>query len=104
MLTEFGYLQECLGRFSLRAAIDCYERAIDADPQYHKPHWCLIGALTTLGQAGKAIDRYRQRLTAAPADPRAHWFLAGAYLQARDYDHAEQVIRAGLELAPDDRR
>jgi tetratricopeptide (TPR) repeat protein len=101
-LTEFGYLQECHGRFSIRAAIDCYERAIEADPQYDKPHWCLIGALATLGQADKAIDRYRQRLTAAPADPRAHRFLASARLHARDYDYAEQVIRAGLEHAPND--
>jgi tetratricopeptide (TPR) repeat protein len=102
VLTEFGYLQECHGRRSIRAAVDCYERAIDADPQYDKPHWQLIYAMAALGQADKAIDRYRQRLTAAPADPRAHRFLASAYLHARDYDHAEQVIHAGLELAPDD--
>jgi tetratricopeptide (TPR) repeat protein len=102
VLMEFGYLQECHGRRSIRAAADCYERAIDADPQYDKPHWQLIYAMAALGQADKAIDRYQQRLTAAPADPRAHRFLASAYLHARDYDQAAQVIRAGLELAPDD--
>lgn len=101
-LTEFGYLQECHGRRSIRAAADRYERAIDADPQYDKPHWQLIQAMTTLGQVGKVIDRYQQRLTAAPADPRAHRFLASAYLHARDYGHAEQVIRAGLKLVPHD--
>jgi len=102
VLTEFGYLQECHGHRSIRAAVDCYERAIDADPQYDKPHWQLINAMAALGQADKAIDRYRQRLAAAPADPRAHRFLASAYLHARDYGHAEPVIRAGLELARDD--
>ena len=102
VLTEFGYLQECHGRRSIRAAVDCYERAIDADPRYDKPHWQLINAMAALGQADKAIDRYQQRLAAAPADPRAHRFLASAYLHARDYDHAAQVIRAGLELARDD--
>jgi tetratricopeptide (TPR) repeat protein len=101
-LTEFGYLQECHGRLSVRAAVDCYERAIDADPQYDKPHWQLIQAMATLGQADRAVDRYRQRLAAAPADPRAHRFLAAAYLYARDYTRAAQVIGAGLELAPDD--
>jgi tetratricopeptide (TPR) repeat protein len=102
VLTEFGYLQECHGRLSIRAAVDCYEQAIDADPRYDKPHWQLISALATLGQAGQAIDRYQQWLAAAPADLRAHRFLASAYLHARDYGHAEQVIHAGLELAPDD--
>lgn len=102
VLTEFGYLQECHGRLSIRAAIHCYERAIAADPQNDKPHWQLIQATATLGQAGKAIDRYQQQLAEAPADLRAHQFLASAYLHARDYGNAEQVIHAGLELAPDD--
>ena len=101
-LTEFGYLQECHGRRSIRAAVDCYERAIDTDPQYDKPHWQLIHAMATLGQADQAADRYRQRLAAAPADLRAHRFLTAAYLAARDYTRAAQVIRTGLELAPDD--
>jgi len=101
-LTEFGYLQECHGRRAIRGAADSYQRAIDADPQYDKPHWQLIYAMTALGQTDQAIDRYRQRLAAAPTDPRAHRFLASAYLLARDYDQAAQVIRAGLELAPDD--
>ena len=52
-LTEFGYLQECHGRRSIRAAADCYERAIDADPQNDKPHWQLIQAMTTLGQPAR---------------------------------------------------
>jgi tetratricopeptide (TPR) repeat protein len=33
VLHEFGYLQECHGRLAIRAAVECYERAIDADPQ-----------------------------------------------------------------------
>ncbi|MBV9095337.1 MAG: tetratricopeptide repeat protein [Streptosporangiaceae bacterium] len=102
VLTEFGYLQECHGRLSIRAAVDCYERAIADDSRYDKPHWQLIGATATLGQADKAIDRYQQWLADAPADLRAHRFLASAYLRACDYDHAAQVIRAGLELVPDD--
>ena len=101
-LLEFGYLQECHGRYAIRAAVGCYERAIDTDPQYDKPHWQLIHAMATLGQADKAVDRYQQWLAAAPADLRGHRFLAAAYMSAREYDRAGQVIRAGLELAPDD--
>ena len=102
VLHEFGYLQECHGRRAIRAAAACYERAIDADPQYDPPHRQLIYVMTALGQTDRAIDRYRQRLAAAPADPRAHSLLASAYLHARDYDQAAQVIHAGLELAPGD--
>ena len=56
--------QELHGRRSIRAAVDRHERAIDAGPQYDKPHWQLIHAMATLGQAGKAVDRYQQRLAA----------------------------------------
>jgi tetratricopeptide (TPR) repeat protein len=103
-LNGFGYLQECHGRRDLRAAAECYERAIEADPQWPKPHWQLILALSTLGENDRLVERYRQRLDAAPTDPLAHAFLASAYLHSRDYDDASEVIRAGLELAPDDPR
>jgi tetratricopeptide (TPR) repeat protein len=103
-LNGFGYLQEGHGRRDLRAAAECYERAIEADPQWPKPHWQLILALSTLGENDRLVERYRQRLDAAPTDPLAHAFLASAYLYARDYDDASEVIRAGLWLAPDDAR
>jgi tetratricopeptide (TPR) repeat protein len=103
-LNGFGYLQECHGRRDLRAATECYERAIQADPQWPKPHWQLILVLSTLGENDRLAERYRQRLDAAPTDPLAHAFLASAYVHARDYEHAAEVIGAGLELAPDDPR
>ena len=57
LLTNFGYLQECHGRLSIQAAVECYERAIEADPQYDKPHWQLILALSELGRADQAVVR-----------------------------------------------
>src|SRR5579863_4015674 len=72
LLTNFGYLQMCHGRFSIHAAVECYERAIEADPQYDKPHWQLIAALAELGQVDQAVARYRQRLAEAPAELR--WY------------------------------
>lgn len=102
LLLEFGYLQELHGHRSIRAAVDCYERAIDADPHYDKPHWQLIHALATLGQADRAVGRYQQWLAGAPADLRPRRFLAAALMSARDYDRAGQIIRDGLDLAPDD--
>jgi len=103
-LNGFGYLQECHGRRDLRAAAECYERAIEADPQWPKPHWQLIQVLSTLGENDRLIEHYRQRLAAAPTDPLAHAFLASVYMHARDYEHAAEIIHAGLEVAPDDPR
>ncbi len=60
VLHEFGCLQECHGLRSIRAAVDCYERAIAADPQYEPSHRKLIYAMAALGQTDKAIDRYQQ--------------------------------------------
>jgi tetratricopeptide (TPR) repeat protein len=102
VLNELGYLQECHGRRSIRAAVDCYQRAIDMDPQWPKPHLQLIHAMAALGETDTMIDRYRQRIAGAPGAPGAHRFLAQAYLYAHDYDHAAQVIGDGLGLAPDD--
>jgi tetratricopeptide (TPR) repeat protein len=102
LLTNFGYLQECHGRLSIQAAVECYERAIEADPQYDKPHWQLIAALSELGRADQAVTRYRQRVAEAPAELRWYRFLASAHMSARDYEHAAETIRAGLELSPGD--
>jgi tetratricopeptide (TPR) repeat protein len=34
LLEDYGYLQECHGRRSIRAAASCYERVIEADPEW----------------------------------------------------------------------
>jgi tetratricopeptide (TPR) repeat protein len=102
LLAGYGYLQECHGRRALRAAADCYERAISADPQYDKAHWQLVTALAALGEIEKAITRYQQAVAEARGDPRGYRFLAAACLYAHDHEQAAQVIQDGLGVAPDD--
>jgi tetratricopeptide (TPR) repeat protein len=102
LLFEYGYLQECHGRNALRAAMSSYERAIELDPEWAKPRLQLIWASAALLQTDTAIGLYKQRLAAAPDDPREYRFLAYAYLVANEYEKAEQVVHAGLRLAPDD--
>jgi tetratricopeptide (TPR) repeat protein len=98
---EYGYLQECRGRFSLRAAAASYERAIQLMPDWEKPRHRLIAAQAALHRTEEAIALYQRRLAETPDDPREYRFLAHAYLVAQEHDKAEQVILAGLELAPD---
>lgn len=102
LLFEYGYLRECHGRNSLRAAISSYQRAIERDPDWAKPRLQLIWVSAALLQTDTAIAVYKERLAAAPEDVREYRYLAAAYLVAHEYEQAEQVVGAGLRLAPDD--
>jgi tetratricopeptide (TPR) repeat protein len=101
LLFEYGYLQECRGRFSIRAAVSCYERAIVADPEWAKARHQFIWASAALSETSKAIELYKVRLARAPEDPREYAYLAHAFVLAQQYDEAERVVEAGLEISPE---
>jgi tetratricopeptide (TPR) repeat protein len=102
VLNDYGYLLYAHARRELRQAVELYERAINLDPGFDKPHYQLIAARTALDETEAAVARYEQRLAEAPGEAREHRFLAASYLRARAYERALQTIEAGLELAPDD--
>ena len=99
---EYGYLQECHGRNLIRAAAGCYERAIDLDPGWDKPHYQLIFAYSALHESDRVIELYKRRLAASPDQIREYRFLANAYLRSGALDEAGKVIAAGRKLEPDD--
>jgi tetratricopeptide (TPR) repeat protein len=99
---EYGYLQDCRGRNLIRAAAGCYERAIELDPDWDKPHYQLIVARTTLSESQGAIDLYKKRLADSSDQIREYRFLAMAYLRSGAHDEAGKVIAAGRKLKPDD--
>jgi tetratricopeptide (TPR) repeat protein len=43
VLLGYGYLMECHGRYSLRQAVEQYERAIELDPDADKPQPADLG-------------------------------------------------------------
>jgi len=102
LLTKYGYLLECHGRFSIRKAVGQYERSIDLDPSDDQTHYQLIGAYAGLREPQRAIALYQQRLATSPRDLREHRFLAYAYLAGHEDAEARGVVDAGLELAPED--
>lgn len=102
LLNDYGYLLYCHGRNEIRRAVEQYERAIELDPGYDKPHVQLIAARAALEETELPVAVYERRLEASPPEVREHRFLANAYLRAHAYDRALEVIRAGLRLAPDD--
>jgi tetratricopeptide (TPR) repeat protein len=100
--SDYGYLLECHGRNELRHAIEQYERAIELDPEYDKPHFQLISARVALQEPDLLVSIYEQRLAISPGALREHRFLAHAYLGAHSYKNAFEVVEAGLRFAPDD--
>ena len=102
LLWEYGYLEECYGRFAIRTATSSYERAIQLAPDWDKPRYQLTAAQAVLGETDRAIALYKERLAGAPDEPREYRFLAAAYRSAYEYEEAEKVLAAALELWPDD--
>jgi tetratricopeptide (TPR) repeat protein len=102
LLNDYGYLLACHGRRELARAVELYERAIELDPGYDKPHYQLISAQAGLQHSRRSVAFYERRLAASPGALREHRFLASAYLHAHAFDRALTVVEAGLELAPDD--
>lgn len=102
LLADFGYLQDCHGRIAIRAAADCYRRAIEADPSMDKAHYQLILSLQALGELDTVIGGYARMVANAPADPRGHRLLSMASLRAGEHQKAAAAIGAGLAMAPDD--
>lgn len=99
---EYGYLQEFHGRNLIRAAVGCYERAIELDPGSDKPHYQLIFARSALHEHDHVIDIYKKRLEASPDQIREYRFLAEAYLRNGALEEAGKVIAAGRKLEADD--
>jgi len=102
LLNDYGYLLECHGRNELRQAASLYERAIELDPEFDKPHYQLISACAGLREPERAVAVYEARLASNSSSVREHRFLAQAYVAAHAYSKALEVAEAGLVLAPDD--
>jgi tetratricopeptide (TPR) repeat protein len=100
LLNAYGYLLECHGRRMIRTAAGYYQQAIDADPDWVKPRFQQIGALSALRDADELIPRYEQRLAQFPGDSQSYRLLALAYLHDHDHSGAARVLAAGLERFP----
>jgi tetratricopeptide (TPR) repeat protein len=102
LLRQYGYLLECHGRITIRRAIGQYERAIALDPDADKVRYQWINAKASLSEPEHAVALYRDRVAASPGDVRELRLLASACLAAHDFDAAQEVIDAGLGVAPGD--
>jgi tetratricopeptide (TPR) repeat protein len=102
VLNQYGYLLECHGRHELRRAAALYERAIELDPDYDKPHYQLISARAGLQEPEISVAMYELRVADSPTEVREHRFLANAYLSAHEFRKANDVVDAALRIEPED--
>jgi tetratricopeptide (TPR) repeat protein len=102
LLRQYGYLLESHGRYSIRRAVELYERAIALHPEDDQVRFQWMNAKTALREADQAVTLYKKRVADAPGDVRELRFLSIAYLMANDFEAAGKVVDAGIELAPDD--
>jgi tetratricopeptide (TPR) repeat protein len=86
---------------NLEAAIEMYERAVDADTGFAPAVMNLGYAYSNLGEQDKAVDYMQQYIRMAPgvADPRASY--ADVLSRAGRYADALEQYRASLQLKPD---
>lgn len=91
LLSDYGFLLESHARNELRRAVGLYERAIELDPGYDKPHLQLISARAGLQEPELAVGVYERRLAAAPDSVREHRLLAQAYLSAHAFPRALEL-------------
>src|SRR5690348_8743851 len=55
---QYGYLLECHGRYTIRRAVEQYERAMAIDPDADKARYQWISAKASLGEQEHAIALY----------------------------------------------
>jgi len=93
-------LGEALDRLgSLDAAIDAYDAALAARPDFQKAANNLVLALAKNGKGAQAVARARALVAAAPGDPE-RYFTLGLAQSEQDLDGSIASLRHALELAP----
>jgi tetratricopeptide (TPR) repeat protein len=102
LLRQYGYLLNCHGRYTIRRAIEQYERSMSLDPGDDQVQYLWMGAKASLDEAAHAVARYRERAAAVPGELRALRLLSAAHLAAKDFGGAAEVIETGLAIAPGD--
>src|SRR5215218_5658853 len=94
-------LGEALDRLgALDAAIDAYQRAVLARPDFAEAANNLTLALAKAGRGREAVERARARVVAAPGDVEAQ-FTLGLAQSEQDVDEAMRTFRRVITLRPD---
>jgi protein O-mannosyl-transferase len=89
------------GQLQYRRAIECFDRALQADPNLAEGHYNLGLVLSELGQHAKAAAQMREALRAGPSFFKAENGLGFELLQLGQSEEAAAHFRRALALDPD---
>jgi tetratricopeptide (TPR) repeat protein len=81
-------------------AIECYRRAIAADPRYAQAHSNLGNALQAKGDVAGAIECYRRAIAADPKHAKAHTNLGLALKEKGELGEAIECYRNAIAADP----
>jgi tetratricopeptide (TPR) repeat protein len=89
------------GQLQYRRAIECFDRALQADPNLAEGHYNLGLVLSELGHHTEAAARMRDALRIEPTFYKAENGLGFELLQLGETEEAAAHFRRALELNPD---
>jgi tetratricopeptide (TPR) repeat protein len=83
------------------AAVDCFRRALDLDPNFYMALDNLGNALVNDGKLTAAATYYRRMIDLEPGDEDAHCKLAAALIDGGDLEAGIKCLRDALKIEPD---
>ena len=90
-----------IARWRLRRGISLLSKALRINPSWQNHFW--IGkALQRLGDNRKAITWFTEAMRLQPSEPSILREGANVALELQDYDYALALLRAAMEIRPDD--
>ena len=95
-LVDQGIAAEGSGR--TQEALQCYRRAIEADPRFAPAHMNLGIALQATGDHAAALASHRQAVALDPGHAAARYNLALACLETGEFALAEEQFRQAVRL------
>ena len=86
----------------MRAALDHYNAAVQADPNYDRAWYELGFVYLRQNQLDGAQKAFENVIRLNPDDYQAQGSLGMIYMQKGDAAHAEACLRAALKINPND--
>ena len=92
---------EAIDSVDFNKAIECYQKAIEADSTLFDAHYNLGYAYSSIFENDKAMDSYYKAIAIDNTFPNAFFAMGGLYIEKLDYDKAIEMFKKGVALKPD---
>ena len=82
----------------LLAAYDCYQRAVEIDPNFAIAHYNLGSNLRAMNRTLEAIEHYQRAIELDPEKPEFHQNLGAAFLKGGNVPESLKSFKAAIAL------